>query len=311
MLRRGPSLHWLLGASLSQLQELLPELFSDTTSLYKLTVAASSPESHTELTHQKDHSSPTDPCQSTHTHTESHTHRDPHTHHDPHTSLDPHKHHCPHTHLDPEPFKPNPNSFLAGSPNAESVAGSFYEESSVMTKEDSADFQVDLSRSFGSQQAPFQHTWSHNPWEADEESDEVKFVGWNRGGGGEEWMSRASLHQEPCGSPRDYAPENPFQTDPSYSTNTQRPAYSENQMYSFSTVGYSEQQQYPDGSHYPSLASPRGALPWGDSSIDSPYSTTQGRGDMSVTPDHETSYRTGMERKRRAEGPKMVGTGEQ
>ncbi|KAK6312923.1 hypothetical protein J4Q44_G00162700 [Coregonus suidteri] len=80
-------------------------------------------------------------------------------------------------------------------------------------------------------------------------------------------------------------------------------------MYSFSTVGYSEQQQYPDGSHYPSLASPRGALPWGDSSIDSPYSTTQGRGDMSVTPDHETSYRTGMERKRRAEGPKMVGTG--
>ncbi|KAK6312922.1 hypothetical protein J4Q44_G00162690 [Coregonus suidteri] len=176
MLRRGPSLHWLLGASLSQLQELLPEvphkvikLFSDTTSLYKLTVAASSPESHTELTHQKDH----------------------------------------------KPFKPNPNSFLAGSPNAESVAGSFYEESSVMTKEDSADFQVDLSRSFGSQQAPFQHTWSHNPWEADEESDEVKFVGWNRGGGGEEWMSRASLHQEPCGSPRDYAPENPFQTDPS------------------------------------------------------------------------------------------------
>ena len=107
--------------------------------------------------------------------------------------------------------------------------------------------------------APFQHTWSHNPWE----TDEVKFVGWNAGGRGEEWTSRASLHQEPRGSPRDYTPENPVQTDPllsfSYSTNTQRPAYSDNQMYSFSTVGYSKQQQYPGGSR----ASPRGALPWG------------------------------------------------
>lgn len=76
--------------------------------------------------------------------------------------------------------------------------------------------------------------------------------------------------------PRDYAPENPVQTDPSstfsYSTNTQRPAYSDNQMYSFSTVGYSKQQQYPDGS----LASPRGALPWGAVAVTAP--TAQPRG---------------------------------
>lgn len=113
--------------------------------------------------------------------------------------------------------------------------------------------------------------------------------------------------------PRDYAPENPVQTDPSstfsYSTNTQRPAYSDNQMYSFSTVGYTDRLHYPDVSHYPSLASSRGALSWGGRSSGSPYSTAQGREDMSVSPDYGTSYRTGMERKRRAEGPEMAGTG--
>uniref|UniRef100_A0A673WVG6 Protein shortage in chiasmata 1 ortholog n=1 Tax=Salmo trutta TaxID=8032 RepID=A0A673WVG6_SALTR len=308
MLSRGPSLHWLLGASLSQLQELLPEvphkvvkLFSDTTSLYKLTAAASSTESHTDFTHQKDHNSPTEPWA---------TSRDnQYTHTDPHTSRDPHADCNRHTHRDPEPF--NSNCFLASSPSAESVVGSFYEESSVMTKEDGADFQVNLSPSFGSQQAPFQHTWSHNPWEV-EESDELKFVGWNRGRGGEEWTGSAPLHQESCGSPRNYAPENKFPTGLSssfsYSTNTQRPAYSDNQMYSFSTVGYSDRLHYPDVSHYPSLASPRGALSWGGRSSGSPYSTAQGRGVMSVSPDYGTSYRTGMERKRRAEGPEMAGT---
>ncbi|XP_045558961.1 protein shortage in chiasmata 1 ortholog isoform X1 [Salmo salar] len=308
MLSRGPSLHWLLGASLSQLQELLPEvphkvvkLFSDTTSLYKLTAAASSTESHTDFTHQKDHNSPTEPWA---------TSRDnQYTHTDPHTSRDPHADCNRHTHRDPEPF--NSNCFLASSPSAESVVGSFYEESSVMTKEDGADFQVDLSPSFGSQQAPFQHTWSHNPWEV-EESDELKFVGWNRGRGGEEWTGSAPLHQESCGSPRNYAPENKFPTGLSssfsYSTNTQRPAYSDNQMYSFSTVGYTDRLHYPDVSHYPSLASSRGALSWGGRSSGSPYSTAQGREDMSVSPDYGTSYRTGMERKRRAEGPEMAGT---
>ncbi|XP_064792576.1 protein shortage in chiasmata 1 ortholog [Oncorhynchus masou masou] len=306
MLSRGPSLHWLLGASLSQLQELLPEvpykvvkLFSDTTSLYKLTAATSSTESHTDFTHQKDHNSPTEPWA---------TSRDnQYTHTDTHTSRDPHADCNRHTHRDPEPF--NSICFLAGSPSAESVAGSFYEESSVMTKEDGADFQVDLNPSFGSQQAPFQHTWSHNPWEV-EKSNELKFVGWNRGG--EEWTGSAPLHQESCGSPRNYAPENQFLTGLSssfsYSTNTQRPAYSDNQMYSFSTVGYSDRLHYPDVSHYPSLASPRGALAWGGSSSGSPNSTALGRGDMSVSPDYGTSYRTGMERKRRAEGPEMAGT---
>ncbi|KAK6306615.1 hypothetical protein J4Q44_G00235400 [Coregonus suidteri] len=315
MLSRGSSLHWLLGASLSQLQELLPEvphkvikLFSDTTSLYKLTAATSSPESHTDLTHQKDHNSPTEPRATSRDN--QYTHTDPHTSRNPHSDCNPHPHCAPHTHHDPEPL--NPNCSLAGSPSAESVAGNFYEESSVMTKEDSADIQVDLSPSFGFQQAPFQHTWSHNPWEVEEESDEVKFVGWNRGRGAEEWTGSAPLHQETCGSPRDYVPENQFQTGLSssfsYSTNTQRPAYSDNQMYSFSTVGYSDQQHYPDVSHYPSLASHRGALSWGGSSSGSPYSTAQWRGDMSVSPDYGTSYRTGMERKRRAEGPEMVGT---
>nr|XP_023835064.1 uncharacterized protein C9orf84 homolog [Salvelinus alpinus] len=305
LMLRGPTRHWLLGASLSQLQELLPEvphkvikLFSDTTSLYKLTAAASSTESHTDFTHQKDHNSPTEPWA---------TSRDnKYTHPDPNTSRDPHADCNRHTHRDPEPF--NSNCFLAGSPSAESVAGRFYEESSVMTKE-GGDFQVDLSPSFGSQQAPFQHTWSHNPWEV-EESDELKFVGWNRRG--EEWTGSAPLHQESCGSPRDYAPENQFPTGLSssfsYSTNTQRPAYSDNQMYSFSTVGYSDRLHYPNVSHYPSLASPRGSLSWGGSSSGSPYSTAQGRGDMSVSPDYGTSYRTGMERKRRAEGPEMAGT---
>ncbi|CAB1321682.1 unnamed protein product, partial [Coregonus sp. 'balchen'] len=296
MLSRGSSLHWLLGASLSQLQELLPEV------PHKVI------KSHTDLTHQKDHNSPTEPRATSRDN--QYTHTDPHTSRNPHSDCNPHPHCAPHTHHDPEPL--NPNCSLAGSPSAESVAGNFYEESSVMTKEDSADIQVDLSPSFGFQQAPFQHTWSHNPWEVEEESDEVKFVGWNRGRGAEEWTGSAPLHQETCGSPRDYVPENQFQTGLSssfsYSTNTQRPAYSDNQMYSFSTVGYSDQQHYPDVSHYPSLASHRGALSWGGSSSGSPYSTAQWRGDMSVSPDYGTSYRTGMERKRRAEGPEMVGT---
>ncbi|XP_062418176.1 protein shortage in chiasmata 1 ortholog [Pungitius pungitius] len=60
MLRRAPSLRWLLGASLSQLMELLPEvphkvlkLFSDTTSLYTGTVDHPEPPSaFTETHHQ-------------------------------------------------------------------------------------------------------------------------------------------------------------------------------------------------------------------------------------------------------------------
>ncbi|XP_035234761.1 protein shortage in chiasmata 1 ortholog isoform X2 [Anguilla anguilla] len=52
MLRRAPGLQWLLGATLSELQELLPEvphkvlkLFSDITALYQLNVSHSPPES--------------------------------------------------------------------------------------------------------------------------------------------------------------------------------------------------------------------------------------------------------------------------
>ncbi|KAJ8006029.1 hypothetical protein DPEC_G00124010 [Dallia pectoralis] len=274
MLRRSPSFHWLLGASLSQLQALLPEvplrvlkLFSDTTSLYKLT--ASSPETHTEFSHQKDYDGPPYPWASSPDH--------------------------------PKPF--NPSSFLPGSPSAVSGVRDIYRQGSVLAKENSALFQLDSSRSIRSQQEPPQPSWSLNPLVAEEQSNEERFFGWNRGE--VEWTDR--VRQMPCGSPRGFSAGNPFETGPSYiyRNNHQRPVSSDSQLGS-SPGGSGDQQQYPDN-HYPGLTSPHGARFWG-SSPGSPYNTNKAREDASVSSGYGTSYRTGMERKRRAESPLMMNT---
>ncbi|XP_019907735.2 protein shortage in chiasmata 1 ortholog isoform X2 [Esox lucius] len=286
MLKRSPSFHWLLGASLSQLQALFPEvplkvlkLFSDITSLYKL--SASSPESPTELRHHRDYGNPTNPWPT--------SQDNPHTHPGGHTP-----------HGRPKPLKPS--SFITGSPRAESGEWSLYRQGSLEAKEDSPDFQVDLSRCFRSQPVPFQQPWRLNPLEAEEPSTEEKFVGWNRVE--EEWTDRVPL--VPFGSPRDHAAGDPFQTGPSspfsYRNNQQRPVCSDNQGAS-STVARGDLQQSPDN-HHPGLTSPRVALFWG-SRPGSPYNNTWAGGDVSVSPGYGTSYRT--ERKRRAECPAMIG----
>ncbi|KAL0979638.1 hypothetical protein UPYG_G00187590 [Umbra pygmaea] len=282
MLRRSPSLAWLLGASLPQLEELLPEvpvkvlkLFSDVTSLYRLT---SSPESHTELSHQKVHSSPTAFWA---------TGEDqPLTHHRPHTQPGPHTHH--HPELLPS------NSFFTGSPHA-------YVEGCALAMEDSSDHQLNLRSPFTSQLVPSQPDWSLDQWGAEDHSD---MVDWNRG---LDWTGRAT--QGPFSSATDWASENPFLSglSPSFSYNSQRLVNSNYQVCSGPPVGYSESQQHP-GSPYTSLASHQGTLLWASSNSGSPYNNNWSRGDSSVSTGYGTSYRTGMERKRRAEATVMPGT---
>ncbi|XP_071402352.1 protein shortage in chiasmata 1 ortholog [Centroberyx affinis] len=300
MLSRVPSIQWLLGASLSQLKELLPEvphkvlkLFSDTTSLYKLTTDRSQPEPEAAFP-GKDHCPSDSPWTSR---------RD--------------LQHAQST-LQPEPFGTNHSAdFLSG---AESVAGSFCEQGpGTATQDGGADFQVDLSCSFDTHH---QKSWTNgDPWKDEEEEGErkeVKSASWSRRGravgrvterGSDEWLQRAPRNRDAYAERLHTAADNPFEMESpfSFSASLQQPAYSDDgQMFSY-TAAYSD-LQLPDSCYTAyGLSSPTGVAPWvgGHSGSDSPSSST---GTTRISPNYGSKCWMGQERKRSGDSAGLVGT---
>ncbi|XP_076007238.1 protein shortage in chiasmata 1 ortholog [Genypterus blacodes] len=151
MLRRAPSFQWLLGASLFQLKELLPEVpqkvlkfFSECTSLYTLIKHASTPESQ---------SSDQRPNSSYVTDEPEQMHSDP----------------------KPEQFRADISDSQVGR-----VIESFREQDVGPAVQDgNKDFRVELS-SFSSPDQHLQRRWASNdPWEEEKARERVKFPDWS------------------------------------------------------------------------------------------------------------------------------------
>ncbi|XP_070689528.1 protein shortage in chiasmata 1 ortholog [Pempheris klunzingeri] len=201
MLRRASSVQWFLGASLSQLEELLPEvphkvlkLFSDTTSLYTVT------------TNQQ-----TSPPNSPWT-----------------TTADPQ----PESTISPRPEQvcsDNTTSFLFG---ADSADQSFCEPDPVlMLQDDDTNFRLDFSSSFGSPDVHLRRSWtSSSPWKEEARGrEEVKFPGWRgRAGAAGAVVERVNNEWAPTKLP------SPFKLDSAFSHShaLQQPASGHTSLYS-------------------------------------------------------------------------------
>ncbi|XP_032371378.1 protein shortage in chiasmata 1 ortholog isoform X1 [Etheostoma spectabile] len=300
MLNRAPSIQWLLGASLSQLMELLPEvphkvlkLFNDTTSLYTLTPAQ--PEAQTFITETDQQSSPPNSSCTTTAHPE-HMNPDP----QPEPPINPH----------PELFCSDHNtSFLFGADRSfcQPDPGSVVQESNT-------DFRLDLSSSFGSPDVHLQRSWnSRDPWqEEDRGREEVAFSGWRRRAGAvgrvvvrvnDEWAQKAptNLYADTPGVHLD----SPFKLDSafSYSPVLQQPVNS--QMSSYSTV-YTD-LQHPENPHISYGPSPPPkATPW--SQNQSSLKCLNNREATTFSTNYGSKCWIGQERKRRGEAAGFVGT---
>uniref|UniRef100_A0A8P4GRS3 Protein shortage in chiasmata 1 ortholog n=1 Tax=Dicentrarchus labrax TaxID=13489 RepID=A0A8P4GRS3_DICLA len=285
MLRRAPSLQWLMGASLSQLKELLPEvpqkvlkLFSDTTSLYTLTPDPNQPESQT---NQKNNP-PNSPW--TTTADPKDMNPDP----QPGRPIDPH----------PELFcSDHKSSFLFGADH------SFCEPDS-MVQDGNTDFRINLSFSSGSPDVHLQRSWtSSDPWK-EEDRGRGEFSDWRGRAGAlggvvervkHEWTQRAPTKLD-----------SPFKLDStfSYSPIVQQPANSQTSTYS---AAHSDPQR-PHHNHISySLSPPTGVMLWGlgQSSNDCFTSTAE---TATVSPNYGSKCWIGQERKRNGEAAGLVGT---
>ncbi|XP_042344529.1 protein shortage in chiasmata 1 ortholog [Plectropomus leopardus] len=297
MLRRAPSIQWLLGASLSTLKELLPEvphkvlkLFSDTTSLY--TPTTDQPASQTAITETNQQTSPPNGPWTTATHPK---HMTPH----PELLISPH----------PELFCGDQNtSFLFGADR------SFREpDSDSMMQESNTDFRLDPSSSFDSPEVLLQRSWtSSDPWkEEDRGTEEVMFTGWRGRAGAagrvvgrnDEWMQRAptNINADTPGVPLDSL----FKLDStfSYSPVLQQPASSQTSTYS--TI-YSDLQ--PPDSHRTSYSlSPSTEVTlWGRGQSSNNCLTKSG--ETTISANYGSKCWMGQESKRRGEAAGLVGT---
>ncbi|XP_031705240.1 protein shortage in chiasmata 1 ortholog [Anarrhichthys ocellatus] len=291
MLRRAPSVQWLLGASLSQLMELLPEvphkvlkLFSDTTSLYTLTTGQ--PESQTVITETNPPNSPWT------------------------TTADPQQEAPIHPH--PELFRSDPNtSFLFGADRSFSEP-----DPDSMVPEGNTDFRLDLSSSFGSPDVPLQRSWtSSDPWrEEDGGREEVTFSGWRRRAGAvgrvvgranDEWTRRApsNLGVDARGGVQ---LDGPFQLDSAFSSShiLQQPANSQTSTHS---AVYGD-LQHPDVHHRISygLSPPTEVTLWGRGQNGNDCLTSSR--ETTVSAKYGSRCWIGQERKRSGEAAGLVGT---
>ncbi|XP_054467380.1 protein shortage in chiasmata 1 ortholog [Anoplopoma fimbria] len=301
MLRRAPTVQWLLGASLSQLMELLPEvphkvlkLFSDTTSLYTLTT--DQPESQTLITETNQHTSPPNSPWTT-TAAPEYMNSDP----QPEPPITPH----------PELFSSDHNtSFLFRADRSFSEP-----DPDPMVQEGNADFRLDLSSSFGSPDVPLQRSWtSSDPWrEEDRGREEVTFSGWRRRAGAvgrvvgrvnDEWTPRAPTNLS--ADTRGVRMESPFKLDSTftYSHILQQPA---NSQISTHSAVYSD-LQYPDINHISfSLSPPAEVERWGRGQNSDEYLTRSAE-KTPISANYGSKCWIGQERKRRGEAAGLVGT---
>ncbi|XP_068577022.1 protein shortage in chiasmata 1 ortholog [Cebidichthys violaceus] len=284
MLRRAPSVQWLLGASLSQLMELLPEvphkvlkLFSDTTSLYTLTTGITE----------------TNPPNSPWTTT---------------TTVDPEQEAPIHTH--PELFRSDHDaSFLFGADRSFSEP-----DPDSMAQEENADFRLDLSSSFGSPDVPLQRSWtSSDPWgEQDGGREEVTFSGWTRRAGAVGRVVRRASDEWTRGAPSNLGVDgvqldSPFKLDStfSYSHILQQPADSQTSSHAAVYGGL----QHPDVHHRIShrLSPPTEVALWGRGQSGDDCLTSS-RETPTVSASYGSRWWRGQERKRSGEAAGVVGT---
>ncbi|XP_070820016.1 protein shortage in chiasmata 1 ortholog [Chaetodon trifascialis] len=276
MLRRAPSLQWLLGASLSQLKELLPEvphkvlkLFSDTTSLYTQTTDPNQPESQTVITETNQLTSPPN-SPWTPTAEPKHISSDPQLE----SSTNPH----------PELFCSDHNtSFMLGTDR--SIC-----DPDPMVQDGDTDFRLDLSSSFGGPDVHLQSSWTHSdPWKGEDGGREQgKFSGWrDRAGavggvverGNNEWThTPAKL-------------DSPLKLDPMFS-----------HMSTCSTVHSNLHR--PDG-----LSPPTEVMRWGWGRGQSyNHCLSSSRETAAVSAQYGSKFWVGKERKRSSEAAGLVGT---
>uniref|UniRef100_A0A3Q2Q856 Shortage in chiasmata 1 n=1 Tax=Fundulus heteroclitus TaxID=8078 RepID=A0A3Q2Q856_FUNHE len=225
MLHRAPSLQWLLGADLPQLQQLLPEvphkvlkLFSDITSLY-----SSDPEPPAPLTTVDETNQQTGPFRSPQT-----------------FGAEPEFMSC----LHPEPF----TSFLCGATNPDDL----------FPTQDSSDFKFDLNGSFGSPVVDLLTNWTRrDPWK--EEEEEKKPPVWRgRAGAAGRVVERTpdawTLRDSPYNHSSDlHAADSPVSLEPRFSY---RPALLQ------PATGHSGDLQHPQSSHLSYSRRPPAEVRW-------------------------------------------------
>ncbi|KAI9513783.1 hypothetical protein NQZ68_039447 [Dissostichus eleginoides] len=283
MLRRAPSVQWLLGATLSQLKELLPEvpqkvlkLFSDTTSLYT--------ESQAVLTETTQHPSPPNSLWTT---TDDPVHND--------------------SEAQPELFCSDGNSsFLFGADR------SFCEPNTDSMQEGHTDFRLDVSTSFSSPEDlhPPQRSWTSSGQWREEDREEGKFSGWRSRTGAvgrvvgrvnSEWTPKVPtiLNTHTPGR------KSPFELDStlSFSPNAmQQPAHSH--MSRHSPV-YSV--HHPDNHVTYSLSPPAEVTLWGQGQSSNDF-LTNSRDTAMIPTNYGSKCWIGQERKRRGEAAGLIET---
>ncbi|KAM9360190.1 protein shortage in chiasmata 1 ortholog [Symphorus nematophorus] len=292
MLKRAPSLQWLLGASLSQLKELLPEvpqkvlkLFSDTTSLYTLTRDPNQPESQTVITETNQLASLPNNTWTT-TVGPRHMTSDP----QPEPPINPHPELFCHDHSTSFLFKADHSSC----------------DLDLMLQDGSTDLRLDLSSSFGSPDVPVQGSWtSSDLWKEDGRgTEEVKFSPWRGRAGAmggivervnDEWTQRVPTKLD-----------GPFKLDStfSYSPILQQPANSH--MSTHSTV-YSYPQQTRSHRISFSLSPPTEVMFQGRSQSSNDCHTNI-REATTISAKYGSKCWIGQERKRSGEAAGLVGT---
>ncbi|XP_040010710.1 protein shortage in chiasmata 1 ortholog isoform X2 [Xiphias gladius] len=287
MLRRAPSFQWLLGASLSQLKALLPEvphevlkLFCDTTSLYTLNTDPNQPESRTVVAETKQQTPP---------------------------------HPQPPTNPQPEPFWSHHNTdFLFG---AEGAEGSFCEQDPDSTVQDGyTDFRLDLSCSFASPDVYPQRSWtSGDPFR----EEEVKFSGWRSRAGAvgrvvrrvnNEWTLRPPPNLSGYTNDLYTTDDSPLTVDPPfrYSPVQQQLPDVNSQRFTYSTV--CTDLQHMNGHHIPcGLSPPTGVTLWGRGQRSNDCLSDSG-GMTTVSPKYGSKCWIGRERKRSGAAAGLVGT---
>ncbi|MED6287593.1 hypothetical protein CHARACLAT_017987, partial [Characodon lateralis] len=275
MLKRAPSLQWLLGAGLPQLTELLPEvphkvlkLFSDITSLYSRDAEPKSPQTTINETNQQ-----TGPLKSPQT-----------------FSAESEFMNCP----QPELFSSGPNSsFLCGAMNPEDLFPN--------GDPDSSDFKSDLNWSFGTPIIDLQKNWTRrDPWE-----EEKKVPSWTgRAGAAGRVVERVNdvwtLRESPekfCS----YLHTAGTPVIPSYSPFLLQAA---NGHTSSRPVIYSD-LQHPQSCHFIYSCSPTTEVMW-----DQSYDCIAGSGGMAVGSPYNGPRFWKGEKKRSADAAGLVGSGQ-
>ncbi|XP_036953332.1 protein shortage in chiasmata 1 ortholog isoform X4 [Acanthopagrus latus] len=282
MLRRAPSFQWLLGATLSQLRKLLPQvpqkvlkLFSDTTSLYTRTAEPNQPESQTVVTQtNQQNCPPSSPWSTTADPKHINSDRQPE----------------PPTNTHQELFNRDHNiSFLLGTDRT------FCDPNSKVQNDDT-DFRLDLSSSFGKPDVHREWSWtSSDPWkEEDRGRDEVKPSGWTgRAGAVGGVVERVKDGWTPTKL------NSPFKLDSTfcYSPILQQPADSHVSTYAI--------VQHPDSHHISYDLSPPAEVTLWDRGQSSSYGLTSGG--TTVSANYGPKCWIGQERKRSGEAAGLVG----